>query len=208
MLARHFVGLVGTVFAVEPSAEMRAIAARRFNGLVQHIDGFSDATTLPDNSVDLITVGRALHWFPANSTRKEFCRILKPDGWLAVFSVPCTNQALVDSLKKIRVEENGWEIAAEKTRMSMAPLSFYFGHDSLRKLSFPGSVQETWDEFLGRICSFAPAPKRDHPFRPRLERALREVFDRYAVDEVLHVPIATEATFGRVHGIFDKEAGA
>ena len=65
MLTRHFADRVGTVFAVEPNSDMRGIAAQTLHGCKawQSIDGFSDATTLPECSVDMITVGRALHWF-------------------------------------------------------------------------------------------------------------------------------------------------
>jgi SAM-dependent methyltransferase len=198
MLARHFVGRVGVVLAVEPSAEMRAIAARQIRGGVRHITGLADNTTLPDHHVDMIGIGRALHWFPAAATRKEFHRIVKPGGWMAVFSIPCTNEKLLESLRGVRTEENGWAVAADKMRMESVPLSFYFGHEGFRKLSFPASVIETWDEFVGRVSSFSPAPTENHPLRPRFEKALRDVFEQYAVGGVLHVSIATEITFGQI----------
>ena len=200
MLARHFVDRVRTVFAVEPNSDMRGIASQTLLGCKawQSIDGFSDATTLPDSSVDMITVGRALHWFPPDSTRTEFNRVIKPDGWLAVFSVPCTDQGLVESLKGIRTEENGWNIAADKRQLTRVPLSFYFGHDKLLKLTFPGLVRETWEDFVGRISSTAPCPRSDHPLRSKFERALREVFERHAADGVLVVTFATEVVFGRL----------
>jgi len=200
MLARHFVDRVRTVFAVEPNSDMRGIASQTLLGCKawQSIDGFSDATTLPDSSVDMITVGRALHWFPPDSTRTEFNRVIKPDGWLAVFSVPCTDQGLVESLKAIRTEENGWNVAADKRQLTRVPLSFYFGHDKLLKLTFPGLVRETWEDFVGRISSTAPCPRSDHPLRSKFERALREVFERHAADGVLVVTFATEVVFGRL----------
>jgi hypothetical protein len=147
----------------------------------------------------MITVGRALHWLPAESTRAEFCRILKPDGWLAVLSLPCTDPVLIESIKAVRIEENGWNVAADKQRMNCVPLSFYLGHDSFRKLTVAGSVRETWEAFLGRICSMSTAPGPDHPLRPRFERGLREVFEQHAVDGVLTVSNATEIAFGQVH---------
>ena len=198
MLTRHFVGRVGMVLAVEPSTEMRAIAARQLRGAVRHINGFADNTTLPDHHVDMIAIGRALHWFPADSTRKEFHRILKSGGWMAIFSVPCTNEKLLESLRGVRTVENGWAVAADKTQMKNVPLSFYFGHESFKKISFPASVLETCDEFVGRVCSFSPAPTKNDPLRPRFEKALREVFEQHAVGGVLHISIATEITFGQI----------
>jgi ubiquinone/menaquinone biosynthesis C-methylase UbiE len=205
MLTRHFEGRVVKILAVEPSAGMRAIAAHRLTGKVEHIHGVADATTLADNSVDMITVGRALHWFPAASSRLEFRRIVKQNGWLAIFRVPCTDQSIVAELKSVRTEENGWDTTHEETRNQLAPLSFFFGHEDLRTLTFPRSVRESWTDFLGRICSFAPAPKFDHPLRPKLERVLRDIFERRAVNGFLELPIATEVTLGRLQKMPDLE---
>src|SRR5262245_45997301 len=197
MLARRFVGRVRELFAVEPNAEMRAFAAREARGSFHVVDGFSDATTLQDSSVDLVTVGRAIHWFPPESTRVELRRILKPDGWLAIFQIPCTDEALVESISAVRVPENGWDVAADKERMSLMPDSFYFGDKSFQHLSFPGVVREKWEDFLGRITSLSVAPGTTHPLRARLEAALREVFDRHATNGVLPVYNSTEVIFGQ-----------
>ncbi len=199
MVARHFVDRVRTVFAVEPNADMRngATPALQAHQSYRSVNGLADATTLPDQSVVMITVGRALHWFPPESTRVEFCRILEPRGWLAILSVPCTDAALLDSMDGVRLEENGWDFAADKERMNLVPLSFYFGHDGFRKLSVAGSVREPWEAFLGRWCSVSAAPGPDHPLRPKFERALRDVFERHAADDVLHISNATEVAFGR-----------
>jgi SAM-dependent methyltransferase len=199
MLARHFSGIVRAVFAVEPNAEMRAVAAREAPGAFQIVDGFSDSTGLQDAFVDLVTIGRALHWLPPDSTKAELLRIIKRDGWLAIFQIPCTDQALLDSLKAVRVAENGWDVAADKERMNLTPAGFYFSKNGFQKRSYPGVVRERWEDFLGRISSLSVAPGTSHPLRARFEAALRDVFDRHASDGVLTVYNSTEVVFGQVH---------
>jgi SAM-dependent methyltransferase len=203
MVARHFVDRVETVFAVEPNAEMRRIATDALGDRRSYrsVNGLSNATTLPDNSVQLVTVGRALHWFPAESTRAEFRRILRPEGWLAIFSVPCTDRELVESLRAICTAENGWEAAVDKHTMRQVPFSFYFGSDDFRTLTCAGSVSETWSAFLGRISSMAPAPTPDHPRRRNFERALRRVFRQHADNDVLNTTNTTQITFRRLQEI-------
>lgn len=40
----------------------------------------SDSTGLQDHSIDIIFVAQAFHWFNIDATKKEFKRILKPQG--------------------------------------------------------------------------------------------------------------------------------
>ena len=71
-----------STIGVEPDPAMRAVATSR--GL-HVIDGTAEATTLPDNSADVVTAGQALHWFDPVRTFPEIARILRPGGVFAAF---------------------------------------------------------------------------------------------------------------------------
>lgn len=45
----------------------------------------ADASELPDNSVDLVTVAQALHWLEVEPFLAEATRVLVPDGAIAVW---------------------------------------------------------------------------------------------------------------------------
>lgn len=78
LLARHEY----TVFAVEPNADMReqlTLTLAAFPNVIM-VDGSAEATTLPDNSVDVITCAQALHWFDLKVFLSECRRICKPGG--------------------------------------------------------------------------------------------------------------------------------
>ncbi|MEV0264919.1 class I SAM-dependent methyltransferase [Streptomyces sp. NPDC050617] len=70
------------VIGVEPSAEMRAVAARRG---IRVVEGTGEETGLPDGCADIVTVSHALHWFDATRAFPEIVRILRPGGVLAAF---------------------------------------------------------------------------------------------------------------------------
>ncbi|MEM7578446.1 MAG: class I SAM-dependent methyltransferase [Mastigocoleus sp.] len=70
------------IIAIEPNAGMREFAEKHPN--VEWKEGTAEATNLPDVSVDLITCFQAFHWFKPQPTLKEFQRILKPKGRLAI----------------------------------------------------------------------------------------------------------------------------
>ncbi len=51
------------------------------------IAGTGENTTLPTNSIDIITVAQAFHWFDVEKSRKEFFRILKHQGTITIFHI-------------------------------------------------------------------------------------------------------------------------
>ena len=71
------------VFAVEPNAEMRAASARLQQSFpdLTLVSATAERTTLPDASIDFVTVAQAAHWLEPRESRAEFRRILKPQGW-------------------------------------------------------------------------------------------------------------------------------
>jgi SAM-dependent methyltransferase len=74
------------VYGVEPNAAMRAAAEEYLSEFsnFKSIDGTAEATTLPDSAVDLIIAAQAFHWFEPAGTRKEFKRIVKDGGYVAL----------------------------------------------------------------------------------------------------------------------------
>ena len=70
------------VLAIEPNAAMRKVA--RHHPLVKFIDRSAEDTKLPNATLDLVTCFQSFHWFNPEPTLKEFARILKPQGRLAV----------------------------------------------------------------------------------------------------------------------------
>ena len=92
------------VLAVEPSADMRAIAKQRLAELpdkdnFKAIDATAEATGLPDGCVDLVTASQALHWFDPDKVLPEVVRLLRPGGVFAAYDVdwPPAIDARVDA---------------------------------------------------------------------------------------------------------------
>jgi SAM-dependent methyltransferase len=70
------------VIAIEPNVAMRE--AGEPHPKLEFRDGTAEFTKLPENSVDLVTCFQAFHWFDPHSSLREFRRILKSYGRLAV----------------------------------------------------------------------------------------------------------------------------
>jgi SAM-dependent methyltransferase len=70
------------VIAVEPDPQMRAEMLRRVFG-VAVLAGTAEDIPLPDERVDAVVVGQALHWFDQERALPEIARVLKPGGVFA-----------------------------------------------------------------------------------------------------------------------------
>jgi ubiquinone/menaquinone biosynthesis C-methylase UbiE len=83
-----------SIVAVEPNDEMRqqGIATSRGSKIVWQ-KGSAEATGLPDESVDLVTMASSLHWADFDKACEEFHRVLRPEG---VF-VALWNPRLIDA---------------------------------------------------------------------------------------------------------------
>ncbi|MEP7024302.1 MAG: class I SAM-dependent methyltransferase, partial [Actinomycetota bacterium] len=109
-------GRASTVTAIEPSADMRAIARYRVVQARQPpaagagepatlgvtrgggpnwftvADGTAERTGMPDGCADIVTASQAMHWFDAERALPEIARILRPGGVLAAYDCdwpPC-----------------------------------------------------------------------------------------------------------------------
>lgn len=52
---------------------------------INYINNYSDSTHIEPKSLDCIFISQAFHFFPIEQTRKEFIRILKPQGKVFIF---------------------------------------------------------------------------------------------------------------------------
>lgn len=173
----HLLAHAGVVYAIEPSAPMRAMAESRFAGLAgfRSVAACAEDTGLPDGSVDLIVVGQALHWFDEQAARCEFRRILTAGGYLAAVWTQFAAAA--------RPEVDAW-----------------FAADTRTCRTFPMCVQETWEQYVGGARSAAGAPLPGDAGYEGFERGLRERFDAAAIAGMMEVRYTTELVVGRLGG--------
>ena len=71
------------VCAVEPNCDMQKEFIRALPD-IELISGTGENSTLPDHSIDLITIAQAFHWLDENQFKAEAMRILKPAGKVAI----------------------------------------------------------------------------------------------------------------------------
>jgi ubiquinone/menaquinone biosynthesis C-methylase UbiE len=200
ILSQHFVEMVKHVFAVEINPDMRSQAECMLAKYpaFQSIDGCAEATGLPDHSIDLITVAQAIHWFEPEPTKREFLRILKPTGWLAILRNYSLDDEIHEAMRSVFVEKNGAIPPQDVIRPEHKPLTFYYSHTQFQTHTYTFTNTLTSEAFLGSALSASYAPSEDHPRYPAFERAVHHVFDQFSTNGYLTTHGATELCMGQM----------
>lgn len=184
MLAEVFLANGNRVIAVEPNDEMRAACARELDGkpLLEIVEGTGEATGLAAACVDMVAVGRAMHWFDADAAMREFQRVLKPGGWVAVVAFGRAehgrpeNEAFEDLLRSLTPERKD----THATYGVYARLAEFFPGGEFHHIEIGGEMQLTWEELRGMTLSLSHAPLPANPIFEKFERGLHGFFDMYA----------------------------
>jgi SAM-dependent methyltransferase len=186
MLSDIFLASGNRVLAVEPNAEMREACARLHPAApnLSIIDGTAEATGLPDASVDVVAVGRALHWFDLEATLPEFRRILKPQGWVVVLAFGRSkegreeNLAYEDFLRPYTSDGEGTRV----TYAVYQRLKELFPGGDFHHKEIPGEMFLDWDALRGLTLSLSHAPLPGTPHSAPFEASLIRYFDKYQQD--------------------------
>jgi SAM-dependent methyltransferase len=193
------------VFAVEPNGDMRRAAEQRFRvarsrvggavdpGRFHSIAGRAEATTLPDASVDWVAAAQAFHWFDVDAARREFARILRPAGRVALIWNDRREDTPFLCAYEQFVREHAIDYAAVKHRNAETDgrIERFFapggtvcqqaGHaPPYVRRGFANHQDFDFDGLRGRVESSSYMPARDHPRHEAMLAALRRLFDRHA----------------------------
>jgi ubiquinone/menaquinone biosynthesis C-methylase UbiE len=193
-----------TVFGVEPNKEMREAGSKILSKYIDSkkllvYDGTAEETKLQYDSIDLVIVGQAFHWFDLEKTKLEFRRILKQDGLvMLVWNSRKNNtpflQAYEDYLTNNVSEYSMYthkNVTEETTRIS----SFYDQYQQ-----FKLENQQIFDKksFIGRFLSSSYSPKPEENEYSKIITGLEELFDKYAIENKVSFLYDTEISIGDV----------
>ena len=136
------------VIAIEPVAEMRA----KLDG-IDALEGTAEDLPLTNGCAEVVTVAQALHWFDLDRALPELHRVLRPDGYLAVFwnsrdLEDPIQRGVEDLLLPIRGSVIAQQLGAWRAPLERSPL---FGPAEER--SFRYEQRFTADELCDRVAS-------------------------------------------------------
>lgn len=189
------------VIAVEPNEAMRAEAARLLGRrkTVELVDGSAEATGLPEECADAITVAQAFHWFDVDAARAEFARILRPGG--RVFLLWNDRRArprslLADYEALLHAHAPAYE-ALERREDGNARVRAFFGAAGFRETCFGNRQVLDWEGLRGRARSASYVP-REGPDHEAFFAGLRDAFERHEDGGTVDFDYDTRVFHGRL----------
>jgi len=190
------------VFAVEPNRPMRVAAESLMAGneAFSSVAGSAEATTLPDQSVDLVIAGQAFHWFDRDAARREFDRILRPGGGVALF---WNSRDLTGSPFAVGYESLLQTFGTDYSRVrhdaiGQEQIGRFFAPATFRTASFPFAQQFDYAGLEGRLLSSSYVPAAGHPTHQPMLLALRRLFDACQSGGTVTMHYRTEIYVGRL----------
>lgn len=202
LLAEIFLTRGYNVIAVEPNDEMLAACAaltKQFPKL-QCAAGTAEETGLPAHSIDLITVGQAMHWFDLQRTRAEFVRVLKPNGWCAVVynHRKLEGDAFHDGYERL-LREFGTDYATVCERhLSPEKLRKFFAPNEMKHAGFPNAQWLTLEGLEGRILSSSYMPSVGHPRYAVMRAAIADLFRDHETNGQVCLEYECVVCYGRL----------
>lgn len=147
-LTRLLVRSGAHVVAVEPVAEMRALIRE-----AEAVDGTAEELPFADESVDVVTVAQAFHWFDLDRAIPEIARVLRQSGQLALVwnmrdLVDPLQQEVEDLLAPLRAEVPLQQQGTWRDPIAQSPL---FGAGEVREFRF--EQRFTADDLCDRVAS-------------------------------------------------------
>jgi SAM-dependent methyltransferase len=201
ILSEVFLKNGNTVFGVEPNAPMREVAERLLAspGNFISVDGSAEATTLAPDSVDLITAAQAFHWFDRDQAKREFARILKPKGWVALI----WNERRLDSTPFLRDYETlllhyGTDYHDVRHENVAGEIVRFFAPQTFQLKVLENFQHFNLESLKGRVCSASYIPEAGHPDFEPMFAELRQIFEKHNDQGIVTFEYETTVYYGNL----------
>jgi SAM-dependent methyltransferase len=191
------------VFGVEPNPDMRQAGERLLAAFPKYksVAGTAEATTLPDHSADFVAAAQAAHWFDCERARREFMRILKPEGWLVLL----WNERLTDTTPFLRDYEQllltfGTDYKDVRHERTTDAVNEFYDPAPYQARVFAMRQEFDYAGLEGRLLSSSYAPGPGHPKHELMLRELRRIYESHVAGGRVTFEYATRVYFGRLAG--------
>ncbi|HFK1456349.1 TPA: class I SAM-dependent methyltransferase [Bacillus cereus] len=190
------------VIGVEPNDDMRKMAEQSLKQYprFQSIKATAENTTLKENSVDLVTVAQAFHWFDKEAFKIECQRILKQKANVALVwnSRDVTSPIIKENaeiFQKTCPTFKGFSGGIDETP---EVFNSFFKDGEYEFKEYQNDLLFNYESFLGRNLSASYAPKENDEEYKNFVSLLSELFEKYSKNGKIILPNLTRSYMGNV----------
>ena len=203
ILTEMFLRNGNAVYGIEPNREMREAAERLLKDYprFRSVAARAEETTLDDAGVDFITAGQAFHWFDREKTRREFARILKSQGWIALIwneRVTITTPFLVAYEQLLKDYSIDYE-QVDHRRIDDDVIRDFFGSGQFRLKQFKNVQVFDYEGVKGRLLSSSYAPEEGSPNYEPMLAELERIFQTYRDEGRVVFEYVTQMYYGQLN---------
>lgn len=189
------------VYAIEPNEEMWKAAEKTFhsNKSFISVNATAEATSLSDNSINLVIAGQAFHWFDKIQSKREFQRIAAPGAYLLLM----WNDRKLETNFQQAYEKMLREYALDYEKVNHRnveeeTISDFFSPFSYSKQSFHNSQLLDFESLKGRLLSSSYAPlEYDLNYELMMTR-LRQIFDDFSNGYQIEFEYSCKIYYGKI----------
>jgi len=181
-LAELFLRAGNRVFGVEPNPEMRAEGEARLGDYPEFtsVAAAAEATGLAPHSIDLIVAGQAFHWFDRELARREFERILKQGGWVAiVWNERLASTPFLADYEQLLLRYSREYPKVDHRNVMESHLDDFFNPGRFQRAIFPNQQSFDWDGLRGRALSSSFTPLEGQDGHNEMLNVLEEIFRKH-----------------------------
>ncbi|HEV3481527.1 MAG TPA: class I SAM-dependent methyltransferase [Candidatus Acidoferrales bacterium] len=202
LLTQLFLENGNVVYGIEPNAAMRE-AGELFLEKHRHFSSVAataEATTLPDASTDLVVAGQAFHWFDRAAARREFVRILKPQGWVSlIWNERAVQATLFMAEYEKLLQRHGTDYSTvQHVYSEQAGLDKFYAPSEVWTREFENEQRVDWNGLKGRLMSASYAPKPGDPKHEPMIKDFEKLFAAHQTDGKVVILYRTRVYFGQL----------
>jgi SAM-dependent methyltransferase len=197
ILSELFLKNGNKVFGVEPNTEMRRAAEKllmKYQNFVS-IHSSAENTSLLSNSIDIITVGQAFHWFNVERTKAEFKDILKPDGYVVLIwnNRRKTNPGFSSQYEQF-ISRYGTDY--KQIRKNEKNVDNFFQY---KKKIFENYQELDFEGLKGRLLSTSYIPLDENASYEKMINDLQKIFEENQQNGKVRIEYDTELYYGKIN---------
>jgi SAM-dependent methyltransferase len=177
--------------------EAAAQAAAEAGVKIKFIETAVEYLHAEENSFDVLTIGRVLHWLERDESLAVFGRILAPGGRIVICGSTATDAPVNSWVAAYKTLRKAWSSEAEESRHNIDPEKWFDGSSfqKVDEISIGHKQTLTVDDLVHRALSFSltsPALLGDR--RPQFETDARAAVEPFARDGLIDEELIVKAT--------------